>query len=199
MAGLEADNRITRSNDGRADPQGGFWIGTMGKRAEAEAGAIYRFYRGELRRLFDKITISNAICFAPSGDVAYFADTARHLVWRVMLDGQGWPKGEPEVFLDHRTSGVNPDGAVVDAEGGVLCAEWGAWRVARYDPKGNLVEEFPVPVEQPSCPALAGQTLYVTTARQGLPAGYQDTQAQAGMTLAIDTGLTGQMEHRVIL
>ncbi|MEP6333662.1 MAG: SMP-30/gluconolactonase/LRE family protein, partial [Anderseniella sp.] len=39
---LEADNAATRSNDGRADPWGGFWIGTMGKNAEPKAGAIYR-------------------------------------------------------------------------------------------------------------------------------------------------------------
>ena len=58
IAPLEADNPATRSNDGRADPQGGFWIGTMGKRAEANAGAIYRYYRGEVRTLYPDITIS---------------------------------------------------------------------------------------------------------------------------------------------
>ena len=46
IAALEADNPTTRSNDGRADPFGGFWIGTMGKQAEPGAGAIYRYYRG---------------------------------------------------------------------------------------------------------------------------------------------------------
>ena len=51
VVALEADNPITRSNDGRADPWGGFWIGTMGKRAEPGAGAIYRFWQGALRRL----------------------------------------------------------------------------------------------------------------------------------------------------
>jgi len=52
VCALEADQPNTRSNDGRADPQGGFWIGTMGKTAEPGAGAIYRWFRGELRRLF---------------------------------------------------------------------------------------------------------------------------------------------------
>jgi len=46
---LEADNKVTRSNDGRADPWGGFWIGTMGKKAEPGAGAIYRYFNGELQ------------------------------------------------------------------------------------------------------------------------------------------------------
>jgi sugar lactone lactonase YvrE len=65
VAPLEADDPRTRSNDGRADPWGGFWIGTMGKQAEPGLGAIYRLYRGELRRMFHPVTIPNAICFAP--------------------------------------------------------------------------------------------------------------------------------------
>ena len=50
MIALEEHNPTTRSNDGRADPYGGFWIGTMGKASEPGAGAIYRYYRGALRK-----------------------------------------------------------------------------------------------------------------------------------------------------
>ena len=39
---------------------------------------------------------------------------------RVALDAEGWPKGSPETFLDLTAEGLNPDGAVVDAEGNVL-------------------------------------------------------------------------------
>ena len=62
---IEADNAATRSNDGRADPHGGFWIGTMGWNAEIGVGSIYRYYRGELRRLYGRITISNSIRVKP--------------------------------------------------------------------------------------------------------------------------------------
>ncbi|MBC6437914.1 MAG: SMP-30/gluconolactonase/LRE family protein [Rhodobacteraceae bacterium] len=199
VAPLESGNSLTRSNDGRADPHGGFWIGTMGHRAQVGAGAIYRYYRGELRQLYDRISIPNAICFTPDGGFACFADSAQQTVWRVELDARGWPRGAPSVFLDHRTAKIAPDGAIIDAGGAFLCAEWGHRRVARYGVNGDLLEAFRLPVEYPSCPALGGSTLYVTTARQGLPNAEEATQAQAGMTFAIETGLTGQPEHRVIL
>jgi sugar lactone lactonase YvrE len=124
VAPLEAENGVTRSNDGRADPFGGFWIGTMGKNAEPGAGALYRYYRGEVVELRAGITIPNATCFAPDGRHAYFADTQEHVVWRMSLDGEGWPESDWEIWLDHRESGLNPDGAVVDAEGRFWCAEW---------------------------------------------------------------------------
>jgi len=102
VAEVEADNPATRSNDGRADRQGGFWFGTMGKRGgdDPGAGAIYRFFRGELRRLYAGITIPNAICFSPDGRTAHFTDTLTHKVMRVALDTDGWPAGTPSVYLD---------------------------------------------------------------------------------------------------
>ena len=89
----------------------------MGKKAEPGAGAIYRYYQGELRQLYKGITISNAICFAPDGKTAHFTDTVTHRVMRVALDATGWPKGEPELFLDLTPETSGPDGAVVDAQG----------------------------------------------------------------------------------
>ena len=202
VAPLEEGNAVTRSNDGRADPFGGFWIGTMGKNAEAGAGALYRFYRGEVVQLRDGITIPNATCFAPDVRHAFFADTAEHIVWRIPLDAEGWPDGDWEVWLDHRESGINPDGAVVDAEGGFWCAEWGGARVGRYDVEGNLVDEVALDVPQPTCPAFGGsdmRTLYVTSARQGLPSDAMDGAPRSGMTLSVAAPVRGQPEHRVIL
>ena len=88
---LEEDNAVTRSNDGRTDPYGGFWIGTMGIKMEQNLGAIYRYYKGELRKLFSPISIPNSICFSPCGKIGYFTDTVPGLILRVALDCAGWP------------------------------------------------------------------------------------------------------------
>lgn len=196
---LEADNRTTRSNDGRADPHGGFWIGTMGHQGETGAGALYRFYRGELRQIRDAITIPNATCFTPDGRHAYFADTADQIVWRYTLGPDGWPEPDPEIYLDHRDSDVNPDGAIVDADGRFICAEWGGSRLGCYSPDGILVDEIELPVPQPTCPAYGDGALYVTSARQGMPGADIDAAPHSGKTLRIEVPFKGQPEHQVIL
>ena len=86
---LENDNPVTRSNDGRADPQGGFWIGTMGINAEMGAGSIYRYYKGCVRNLYTNLQITNSICFAPAGDTAFFTDTNTQMIMSVALDADG--------------------------------------------------------------------------------------------------------------
>lgn len=193
---LEADNAVTRSNDGRVDPKGGFWIGTMGFNAEPGAGAIYRYYKGELRKLFGNITISNAISFSPDAKTAYFADTDTQTIQKVELDQDGWPTGTPTLFTDLTVSGHYPDGAVVDSEGHLWNAQWGAHRVARYAPDGSFVSEVSLPAAQVSCPAFGGadlQTLFATTAAVDLEG------EEEGRTYFAQTAVRGQAEHRVIL
>ena len=197
IVALEADNPKTRSNDGRADPWGGFWIGTMAKDHEKHAGAIYRYYRGELRKLSPNISISNAICFAPDGSFAYFADTPCQSIQKWQLsEADGWPVGEPEQFVDLRPQNLNPDGAVVDAAGNIWNAQWGAHRVAVYDPEGNFLDQITFPASQISCPAFGGanlSTLFVTSAATGV------REPLAGQTFFKATEALGQAEHRVIL
>lgn len=190
---LEADNDKTRSNDARADPFGGFWIGTMGLNAERGAGAIYRFFKGTVERLYSDITISNAICFTPDKRTAFFADTPTRKVMRQPLDGKGWPKGKAEVFIDLAAERLNPDGAVVDAEGCLWLAQWGAGRVARYSTDGKFLSAVRFPASQISCPAIAGNTLFATSAADGL------NEPDGGKTFAVDLNIDGQPEHRVIL
>lgn len=200
---LEAGNSLTRSNDGRADPWGGFWIGTMGKEAQKGAGAIYRYYRGELCRLFAPITIPNAICFSPDRLYGFFTDTVKGHIWRQPLEPRdGWPTGEPELFIDCNKAGVHPDGAVVDNLGQLWNAQWGASRVACYNTRGELVSTLKLPATQVSCPAFGGAdfgTLYVTSATEGLSPANLVLQPEAGKTFSLLTENRGQPENQVLL
>lgn len=203
VTSIEADQTETRSNDGRADPWGGFWIGTMGKRAEAGAGSIYRYYRGEVRRLVTDVTITNAICFAPDRSCAYYSDTASGQVMRQPLDPEtGWPQEEPQLYLDLTVEGLNPDGAVTDSAGNIWIAQWGASRVAAYDPNGKFLKAVGFPAKHTSCPAFGGKgltTLFCTSARQGLDAETLETHPLNGATFAAPDVATGLPEPRVIL
>lgn len=197
IAPLEADNTVTRSNDGRADPWGGFWIGTMGKNSEPNAGAIYRYYRGEMTLLFKDITISNAICFSPDRAFAYFADTTKQQIMKQPLSASnGWPVGAASVFVDLKPENLYPDGAVIDSTGCLWNAQWGASRISQYSPQGELLEAIEFPATQVSCPAFGGDnldTLFATTAAIGTQG---DLQGQTFCTLG---DAIGQAEHQVIL
>ncbi|WP_085307977.1 SMP-30/gluconolactonase/LRE family protein [Planktotalea arctica] len=196
---IEEGNRVTRSNDGRADPWGGFWIGTMGYNAEAGAGAIYRFFGGELRKLVADVTISNAICFTPDRTYAHFTDTVTKQIMRIPLDPDtGWPGGAAEVWLDLNAAGLSPDGAIIDASGTFWVALWGAGCVNTYGADSALIASHKVGGVHATCPAFGGDDLgdlFVTSASEGITGALGEN----GMTFCLERVGTGQQEHQVIL
>ncbi|MEI9417031.1 SMP-30/gluconolactonase/LRE family protein [Mesorhizobium sp. Cs1321R2N1] len=200
---VEADNPLTRSNDSRVHPCGALWMGTMGKSEAKGAGAIYWFFRGELRKLFSGITVSNSICFSGDGALAYYTDTSTGLLMRVACDpANGLPSGEPKVFVDHRSSKGYVDGSVVDRDGVLWNAVWGGKAVKAYSPDGTLLREVAMPVTQPSCPAFVGRNadrLAVTSAWKGKDDKQRQLDPQAGMTFVLDIPVNGRFEPRVLI
>jgi sugar lactone lactonase YvrE len=200
---LEADNAATRSNDGRVHASGALWIGTMGRKAENGAGAIYHFGGGELRRLYSGISIPNAICFSPDGATAYFTDTRKAILYRVAIDPtNALPTGDPAPLFDHRGGVGGLDGAVVDAEGLIWNARWGGSCIDAYSPEGQRVRTIRVPARQPSCPVFVGANfdrLLVTTAWEGMDAQARAADPHHGQTFILDVGARGRAEPRIRL
>jgi sugar lactone lactonase YvrE len=175
----------------------------MGKDEEKGAGSIYWFFKGELRRLFSDITVSNSICFSEDGKIAYYTDTATGLLMRVACDpATGLPAGEPKVFVDHRSSKGYVDGSVVDRDGVLWNAVWGGRAVKAYSPDGALLREVAMPVTQASCPAFVGEKgdrLAVTSAWKGKDEKQRKLDPQAGMTFLLDIPVKGRFEPRVLI
>lgn len=198
---IEADDPSTRSNDARVHPSGAFWIGTMGKQAQKRAGAIYHYAKGKATRLFAEVDIPNSICFSPAGDVAYWADTGRNLLYRVACDpATGLPTGEPALLLDHRGQSGGIDGSVCDADGVIWNARWGAGRIDAYAPDGTHLRSIPVPARQTSCPAFVGPNadrLAVTSALQDMSPDERAADPDGGKTFLIELAVRGRHEPRL--
>ncbi|SFG22593.1 Sugar lactone lactonase YvrE [Palleronia marisminoris] len=199
---LEAENAATRSNDGRVDPWGGFWVSTMATGKGEGAGSIYRYREGQLTKLIGGLTIPNAICFSPDRQWAYFADTPTGIINRWRLGEDGTPQGDPEPFIDESDNGHSPDGAVTDADGRLCVAHWGSSRVAIYDADGAYESEVRLPARQITCPSFGGPdltSLYVTSAMVGLPEEAVSAEPGHGKTFRSPDAGRGRPEPRVIL
>ena len=168
---------------------------------EPGAGAIYRFHAGTLTKLRSGVTIPNSMCFSPDGKFAYFADTAEPRILRWPLDGDGWPIGEPRLFVE-LSPGSQPDGAVIDRNGALWSAQWGAGRVVKYLPDGSMDRVITLPVSRTSCPAFGGSglnSLFVTSAREGMTASELVAEPQAGDLFRIRLEEPGMEEGAVNL
>jgi sugar lactone lactonase YvrE len=149
--------------------------------------------------MLDGVIVSNGIAFAPDGKTLYFTDTRRHTTWRFGLDLDDGTLSNRRVFADYTASGERPDGACVDADGGIWTAFFAGRRVVRYRPDGAIDLVVPMPVTNPTCVCFGGtdlRTLYVTSATKFLTPPQRAAEPLAGGLFAIHGLGQGLPEHR---
>ncbi len=168
---VETDDAHTRINDGRVDRHGNFVFGTKSEYADGRrAGRYYQWSTAHgLRPLpLPLAAIPNAICFSPQGERIYFCDSPDGRLLSAPYSAANAHTGQVEVFVTLAEPGIEPDGAVVDDDGHLWNAHWGAGRVMRYTDNGDVVAQVLLPASHASCCVLGRDALYITSARIGL-------------------------------
>ena len=186
---VEKELAGNRMNDGRCDPAGRFWAGTMADRWEdaPAAGALYRLdgTSGALAatKVVGGITVANGIDWTPDGRHMYYVDSPSQQVDVFDFDGDtGTPRNRSAFVTVPAAEGL-PDGLVVDADGGVWVALFGAGVLRRYSPSGRVDREIRLPATLVTSAAFGGPDLadlYITTARHRLTEQQRERQPQAG-------------------
>lgn len=197
IAEIDGDVPTNRTNDSRVDRSGGFWIGTMGRKAEAGVGGVYQYRAGQTTKVIENIRIPNSICFSPDGRTVYFTDSGKMIIKCPTDPATGLPIGPWEDFFTMEGPG-GADGSVVDSEGYLWNARWGGGKVIRISPDGKLDKVVEVPgVSQVSCPAFGGRdlkTLYITTAREHMTPEEIEREPHAGSVFAVELDVPGIAE-----
>lgn len=200
VALLDAPNPRMRLNDGKTDRTGRYICGGMGLHAEPIA-ALHRLTPpNRLEQLADGIRIGNAICFSPSGDRMYFADSLSRQIMVCDYDREGTSVSAPRLFIDTSPLGSAPDGATVDSAGHLWVALVQAGKIGRISPEGQVLAVIDVPVQYPSCPAFGGDgmdVLFVTSIKDSGTGRMVSTHENAGAVFAISgLGARGVAETR---
>lgn len=200
---VEPERSDTRINDGRSDRHGNFVFGT---KLEGDTGAPGHYYqfsflRGLRRLAVPDAAIPNSICFSLDGRTMYFCDSRIPEILCCDYDPDGAAVSRIRVFTRIDAEDASPDGSVIDAEGGLWNAQWGAGRVVRYRADGSIERIITVPVINPSCCTLGGPAfdqLYVSTAREDMDAQALARTPQAGGIYRLSLqGVRGLPESRV--
>jgi sugar lactone lactonase YvrE len=186
-------------NDGAIDRQGRLVVGSFNSaRPDAPDGSLYRLDPDRsLHKLDDNIALSNGIALSPDGKTLYASEMSAYRINAYDYDVQSGTVANRRVFVALPEDGSKPDGLTVDSQGFLWAAHWGGWRVARYDPAGNLEREIRLPVELVTCMGFGGENLdelYITTAWYELSDRQRRDQPLAGDLFRVQTDIKGITE-----
>lgn len=201
LAMANHDPATTRFNDGRCDPQGRFWVGSIYEPRDKPMAKLYRLERGRLVPVVEGITLANGLAFDADGRGGFHADTPARTIWRFDLDPATGALANRRVFARFGAE-ARPDGASIDAEGGYWVAAIDAGEVRRYAPDGRIERRVVVPTPWPTMPAFAGKdfrTGFVTSLRYQRPAELVAQNPLSGGLFQFASDIPGRAEPRVVL
>ena len=214
LAAAPYDTTQLRFNDGKCDPQGRFWAGSLYEPKDQALGVLYMLDGQGLHAmqggLKDGVVTANGLAWSPDGRNVYWADTAAHQVRAFDFDAATGQLSGGRVF--HQMSpkpagwvwggdtpdtpwyGGRPDGAAVDSEGCYWSAQYEGQRLLRLSPSGQVLAEVKTPVPCPTMPCFGGpdlKTLFITTSRQGRSAQELAQYPKAGCVFAMRVEVAG--------
>lgn len=184
-----------RFNDGKCDPRGRLWCGTIDEDGNTSAdAALYAFRNNALVLERDDLFISNGLGWSPDGRFMYHADTANRSIWRYRYDLETGQASQRDLFATIQGCG-HPDGLCVDTAGHVYVALYDGCRVTVFDENGEHVDDIVLPVPNVTSCAFGGadlRTLYITTARENMDDALLRRYPQSGCLFAAVLDVQGQ-------
>lgn len=210
LAPAPYDVATTRFNDGKADPLGRFWAGTMYEPRDKPEAKLYALdcrirETPVLAFKAGNATIANGLAWSPDATILYWSDTTAHTIRAWDWDAQSntlsssrvfkqWP-GRPEGWRFGMAGyGGRPDGAAVDVEGNYYVAMFEGARVLKLSPSGELLQDIAVPAQCPTMPCFGGvdlKTLYLTTARHNRPEAELQAWPDSGRVFSMRVDVPG--------
>ena len=196
LVGVEENLARNRFNDGKCDPAGRFWAGTMDIEEKSPLAALYVLEKRKgVKKVLEGVTISNGLGWSPDKRTMYYIDTPTRCISAFDYSERTGDIENRRTAIDMSGQPGYPDGMAVDGEGMIWVAHWGGWRVTRFNPQtGKALEYVEMPASQVTSCCFGGEELrqlYVTTARAGISPDALAKEPQAGGLFMFEVDVRG--------
>lgn len=201
FANPESHLPSNRMNDGKASPDGKFWVGSLSKEGEKTAGGLYMLDSdGSIQKKRNQVGCSNGIAWDTDKKVMYYIDTYTQKIDAYDYDSDNGVISNQRVIVKVEEEDGWPDGMTIDREGMLWVAHWGGSAVIRYNPNtGEKLLKIDVPASQVTSCAFGGEEmddLYITTARVDLSDEQLEKEPLAGSLFHYKADVQGWPSYR---
>ena len=196
LADPEANLPGNRFNDGKCDPAGRFWAGSMAYEDQSDQGSVYRLDTDHsVDKMIEDIGISNGIIWSLDARTMYYTDSLDFAIRAYDYDVATGGIDNERVIIDIPKAMGFADGFTIDEEGMLWVAHYGAGRVRRWNPdSATVLAEIDLPAAGVTACAFGGpglDQLFITSASLRLSDAEKAQQPHAGGLFVAEVGVRG--------
>lgn len=201
---IESDFNLgegTRFNDGKCDPAGRFWIGTLDYDLEKGSGNLFCVNSDlKVQKKLGQLTIPNGMAWNRGNDRFFFIDTIAGELYSFQYQKETGEISHRTVIRNFEEDLGFPDGMTIDTEDKLWIALYGGGKVVRINPKNGHIEfEIRIPVPKPTSCTFGGKdlkTLFITTCREHMDEAEIEKAPLSGSLFSIDLPFQGRTADR---
>ena len=168
---IEIDKPLNRLNDGKTDPSGRLWFGSMDNlERNIQNGSLYCLNKNlKLKMVDNKYVITNGPAFINEKNF-YHTDTKKRIIYKIKID-KNLNILEKKIFKKFVDVEGFPDGMTTDRFKNLWVCHFGGSSISVFNQKGKKIYKIKLPAKNVTNCAFGGANnndLYITTALKGL-------------------------------
>ena len=199
---IEPKIKLNRINDGKTDPKGNLWFGTMDNlERKIEKGSLYKLDKNlNLKKIDKNYRITNGPAFIDQFNF-YHTDSGKKIIYKIKIN----KKNEiikKNIFKKFTFNEGSPDGMTLDKNKNLWVAHYNGACVSVFDSKVKLIHRIQLPAKNITNCAFGGQNnneLFITSATKGMNKAELRKFRYSGFLFSVKTNTRGFVQKKFIL
>ena len=192
---IEKDKPLNRLNDGKTDPIGRLWFGTMDNtEKKIRNGSLYCLdNKLILHKVDTKYYITNGPAFINANTFLH-TDSGEKIIYKIKIN-RNYKVIEKLKFLKFSKSDGAPDGMTIDSKKNAWVCHFGGACVSVYNLRGKKMHKVYLPAKNITNCTFGGYNnseLFVSTARKGMKKNEIKKYPLSGSLFKIKTNVKGK-------
>ena len=196
---IESKIKLNRINDGKTDPKGNLWFGTMDNlERKIENGSLYKLDKNlNLKKIDKNYRITNGPAFIDQFNF-YHTDSGKKIIYKIKINNKNKIVSK-KIFKKFTLDEGSPDGMTLDKNKNLWVAHYNGACVSVFDIKGKLIHRIHLPAKNITNCAFGGQhnnKLFITSATKGMNKAELRKFRYSGFLFSVKTNTKGFVQNK---
>ena len=196
---IESDIKFNRINDGKTDPIGNLWFGTMDNlERKIEKGSLYKLDKNlNINKIDKKYRITNGPAFIDQYNF-YHTDSSKKKIYKIAINKNNKIKTK-KIFKSFSNKEGVPDGMTLDRNRNLWVAHYHGACISVFNNKAKLIHKIKFPAKNiTNCTfgGLNNNELFVTSATKGINSAEMRKFRYSGSLFSVKTNCKGFLQKK---